>query len=170
MAFDFDPHIRRGHTIVFAFIIVFAIIELSISAWLTARYNSHHNFPTSAIRDRTRFILFASSWTVLFSSLYLILFLHSPSGSILTSVLSHAIFLFMTWVFWLAGAAAITQALGGGLSCGKFDHVTYCGQLNALEGFAWVLFIVTFFALFIVFLRGISATRRGDGLRGQLIA
>ena len=26
--------------------------------------------------------------------------------------------MFMTWVFWLSGAAAITQALGGGLNCG----------------------------------------------------
>lgn len=63
--------------------------------------------------------------------------------------------MFMTWVFWLAGAAAITDSLGGGLNCGYVplfillpkneaefiasrDHITYCGQLNAEEAFAWI--------------------------------
>ena len=70
--------------------------------------------------------------------------------------------MFLTWVFWLAGAAAITDTLGGGLNCGcvvfaifphvrrsnrdmtSRDAVTYCGQLNALEAFAWVELYVPF--------------------------
>lgn len=55
-------------------------------------YNSHHNYLSVNVRDRTRYILFTSCWTVLFSLFYLALFLHSAStGSVLTSVLSHGV-------------------------------------------------------------------------------
>jgi hypothetical protein len=63
----------------------------------------------------------------------------------------------------------------------------YCGQLNALEGFAWVIWyvssihlhyflvyilarILVTFAILVVLIRGIFAARRGDGMRGPLIA
>ncbi|KAH9885420.1 hypothetical protein C8Q73DRAFT_740899 [Cubamyces lactineus] len=163
---DFDRHIRRGHPVVFGFIIFFSIIELAISAWLTSRYNLRHDYLSLAVRDRTRYLLFTSCWTIFFSLFYFALFLHSPSG-IMTSVLSHAVFLFLTWVFWTAGAASITAALGGGLNCSQ--HFVYCGQLNALEGFAWVVWIFVTFALLTVIFRGIAASRRGDGFRGGLV-
>ncbi|KAI0789435.1 hypothetical protein C8Q75DRAFT_765639 [Abortiporus biennis] len=165
----FDDHVRRGHPIVFGLIIGFAIIELSISAWLTARFNQHHNYPSTSVRDKTRYLLFASIWTIFFSLFYFVLFLHSPSSSVMTSVASHLIFLFVTWVFWLAGAAAITAALSGGLDCGH-PGVVYCGQQNALEAFAWIEWILVFFALVFVIFRGVSAQRRGDGIRGGLIS
>ncbi|EIW63824.1 uncharacterized protein TRAVEDRAFT_157574 [Trametes versicolor FP-101664 SS1] len=163
-----DNHIRRGHPVIFGFIIFFSIIELAISAWLVSRFNLRHDYLSIDVRDRTRYLLFTSCWTIFFSLFYFALFLHSPTGGIMTSVLSHAVFLFLTWVLWTAGAAAITAALGGGLNCSA--HFTYCGQLNALEGFAWVVWIFVTFALLVVFFRGISASRRGDGYRGSLIA
>ncbi|KIP03209.1 hypothetical protein PHLGIDRAFT_77973 [Phlebiopsis gigantea 11061_1 CR5-6] len=163
------PHVRRGHPITLGLIIFFAIIELAISAWLTSRYNAHHNYLSVTERDRTRFLLFTSIWTIVLSSLYSVLFFHSATGSFLTSVGSHGIYMFLTWVFWLAGAAAITDTLGGGLNCGR-DSITYCGQLNSLEAFAWVEFVLTTFALVVILLRGVTATRRGDGMTGGLIA
>ncbi|KAI9066553.1 hypothetical protein FKP32DRAFT_1589632 [Trametes sanguinea] len=165
---DFDRHIRRGHPVIFGLIILFSIIELAISAWLVSRFNLRHDFLSIAVRDRTRFLLFTSCWTIFFGLFYFALFIHSPTGGIMTSVLSHAVFLIITWIFWTAGAAAITAALGGGLNCSQ--HFVYCGQLNALEGFAWVVWIFVTFALLVVFFRGISASRRGDGFRGGLIA
>ncbi|OBZ68459.1 hypothetical protein A0H81_11482, partial [Grifola frondosa] len=130
------------------------------------------------------------AWTIFFSLFYLALFLHSASeGSVLTSVLSHGIFLFITWVFWLSGAAAITNSLwwrtelqashtsyvAMRIHLSDYDSSShsgqpvYCGQLNALEAFAWITWVFVTFALFIVFLRGIASTRRGDGVRGQLV-
>ncbi|KAI0756153.1 hypothetical protein C8Q80DRAFT_1091589 [Daedaleopsis nitida] len=165
---EFDRHVRRGHPIIFGFIILFSIIELADSAWLVSRYNLFHNFPSFAVRDRARFLLFTSCWTIFFSLFYLALFLHSPTGGFMTSVASHAIFLVLTWILWTAGAAAITAALGGGLNCS--DAHQYCGQLNALEAFAWIVWIFVTFALIVVLFRGISASRRGDGYRGSLVA
>ena len=60
----------------------------------------------------------------------------------------------ITWIIWLAAAAAITQTLGGSLNCATNTVFVYCGQLNALEGFAWliwwvhVVFVISDFAHF----------------------
>jgi len=166
----FDTHVIRGHSITFGLIVFFSIIELAISAWLVSHFNKYQNYSSKSEEDRVRFLLFTSVWTAVFGALYLVLFLHSATGSILTSVMSHGVFLFITWIFWTAGAAAITSTIGGGLNCSNPHGFVYCGQLNALEGFAWVIWILITFAIIIVFLRGISAARRGDGLRGHLIA
>ncbi|KAG0706611.1 hypothetical protein DFH29DRAFT_798037 [Suillus ampliporus] len=165
----FDTHMRRGHPIVFSMIIFFSIIELAISAWLTSRFNAHHNYFSLAERDRTRFLLFTSIWTIVFSSLYMFFFFSLPDH-VLGSVASHIFFLFLTWIFWTAGAASITATLGGGLNCTTQSVFVYCGQLNALEGFAWVIWVLVTFAIFVVLIRGVLAARRGDGMRGPLIA
>ncbi|KAJ8508626.1 hypothetical protein ONZ45_g9121 [Pleurotus djamor] len=164
-----DAHIRRGHPIVFGLLILFGIIELSISAWLTSRYSARHDYFSLTLRDRVRFTLFTSIWTVVFSIAYLVLFWHSATGSILTSVASHLIFLFLSWVFWTAAAASVTEVLGGGINCSN-TAVNYCAQLNALLGFAWVEWILVTLAIVVVIIRGVSAARRGDGYRGPLVA
>ncbi|KAJ7089506.1 hypothetical protein C8R43DRAFT_1050624 [Mycena crocata] len=169
MAIDTSTHVRRGHPITFGLIILFSIIELSLAAWLTSQFNKHPFSHTIDERDRVRFILFASVWTIVFSALLLILFLHSASGSILTSVLVHLVFLALTWIIWTAAAAAITEILGGGLNCVTQDVFVYCNQLNALEAFAWIIWILVTFAIIVVIVRGVSASRRGDGYRGGLV-
>ncbi|KAJ7760084.1 hypothetical protein DFH07DRAFT_816830 [Mycena maculata] len=164
-----DTHVRRGHPITLGLIIFFAIIELALAAWLTSQFNKFNNENGLTERDRVRFTLFTSTWTIVFSALFLILFAHSASGSILTSVLSHLVFLGFTWLLWTSSAAAITQMLGGGLNCKTQDVFVYCSQLNALEGIAWVEWILVTFAILVVIVRGISASRRGDGYRGGLV-
>ncbi|KAF8221795.1 hypothetical protein L208DRAFT_1462280 [Tricholoma matsutake] len=164
-----DTVVRRGHPIAFSILLLFSIIEIAISSWLVSRYNSHHNYRNFTNRDRVRYTLFASTWTVVGSIFYLILFLHSPDGSILTSVASHLVFLSLTWIIWTAAAISITTMLSGGLNCSTQKTFVYCGQLNALEGFAWMIWIIVTVVLIIVLIRGISAARRGDGYRGQLV-
>ena len=70
-------------------LIVFSIIEMSIAAWITAKYNAHHNYPTSGTRARVRYILFVSVWTIAIGSLYLIGFLVAPT-SIFSSMASYS--------------------------------------------------------------------------------
>ncbi|KAL0952058.1 hypothetical protein HGRIS_008696 [Hohenbuehelia grisea] len=165
-----DTHVRRGHPIVFGLIILFSVIELAISAWLTSRYNDNNPTPSGTERDRVRYTLFASTWTIVFSFMFLILFFHSATGSVMTSVASHLAFLILTWIIWTASAAAVTEMLGGGLNCSNQARFAYCGQLNALEAFAWMIWILVTVALIVVLIRGISAARRGDGYRGGLVA
>ncbi|KAF8604015.1 hypothetical protein BDV93DRAFT_537892 [Ceratobasidium sp. AG-I] len=165
-----STHIRRGHPITFGLLVFFGIIEGAIATWLTARFKQHHNYLNISVRDRTHLILFTSWWTVLLSAIFLGLFMHSATGSVATSVLAHLVFLGITWVLWTAGAASITASLGGGINCSKTsDQITYCNQLNALEGFAWVEWVLTTFALFVVLICAVRSSRRGDGTRGALV-
>jgi len=166
-----NQHVRRGHPAIFGLLIFFGVIEVSISAWLTAKYGKHHNATRSSQVIRTHFILFASCWTVVMSAIYLGVFqVFWSSGFLFTSVASHFIYLFFTWILWIAGAAAITQTLGGGLNCATQDTFVYCTQLNAMLGFAWVEAILVTIAIIIVLLLGIASARRGDGYQGQLVS
>jgi len=163
--------VRRGHPILLAVIIFFSIIEGALATWLTVRYNQHHNWSSIAERNDARFLTFTSWWTVIVSFFIGALFWHNASGSVLTSVLAHVVVLGLTWIFWTAGAAAITAAIGGGYNCSRIDfQVTYCNQLNALMGFGWTVWLFVTVALFIVIVRGISGARRGDGFRGPLVS
>jgi hypothetical protein len=71
-------------------------------------------------------------------------------------------------VFWLAGAASLTAALGGGLSCG-LTNLAYCGQLNAAIAFAWIEWIIITILFIGIALLGTSALRRGDRLSAGLV-
>ncbi|KAG1791087.1 uncharacterized protein HD556DRAFT_663806 [Suillus plorans] len=170
-----DTHRRMGHldslhhhwrtpwTLVVSSLIIFcSIIVLSISAWLTSRFTAYHNYFSLAERDRTRFLLFTSAWTIVFSSLYMILSFCLP-GSVLGSVL------FLTWLFWTAGATSMTTALSGELDRKTQGNFVYPVQLNALEGFAWVTEALVTFALLAALIRSILAARR-RGMRRPLAA
>ena len=100
----------------------------------------------------------------------------------------------MTWVFWLAAAAALTQSLGGALDCNTNTEFVYCGHLNALSGFAWLIWFVslsttfisntrskkltsdnrfnrvllTFVFLFVI-IQGILRMRRGEGVASPMV-
>ncbi|KIJ94604.1 hypothetical protein K443DRAFT_125158 [Laccaria amethystina LaAM-08-1] len=161
--------LRWAYPLFFSIIIVFAIIELSISAWLVAKYNAHHNFTHRSLRTRVRYTLFVSIWTVLFGTISLIIFLMGPVVSILTSVATHAIFIFMTWVLWVAAAAAVTQSVGGNLHCSTQTEFVYCGHLNALIAFAWMIWIFLSFLLVAIIVRGVIVVRKGDGYSGGLV-
>ncbi|CAE6401229.1 unnamed protein product [Rhizoctonia solani] len=164
-----STHIRRGHPITFGLLIFFGIIDGAIATWLTARYKQHRNWLSISVRDRTHLLLFTSWWTVLLSAIILALFMRSSSSKF-ASILVHLIFLGITWVFWTAGAASITASMGGGINCSRVaEQVTYCNQLNALMGFAWVEWVLTTFAIFVVIVCAVRSARRGDGTRGALV-
>jgi hypothetical protein len=157
-----------GHHIAFGVLLIFAIVELYLAAYLTAKYNANHNFPNLKARCRVRYLLFTSIWTIVFATAYLIGFFVSAT-SLFASVVSHFVFLFLTWILWLAAAVAITQMLGGTLNCDIQTYFAYCCQLNELEAFAWVIWAVLTIMLVFVFIRGIQSSKRGDGLKGTLV-
>ncbi|KAH9176851.1 hypothetical protein EDB89DRAFT_1936840 [Lactarius sanguifluus] len=163
---SYSSYLKPGYFIFFVVILVIAIIELSISAWLTSRYNSRHDFLSTTERDRVRFLLFCSVWTTVLSPIFPVLLLLG-SLEILASVAAHLVFLFVSWVFWLSGAAAITQSLGGGLDCDL--HLVYCGQLNALEAFAWIEWVFLTLGFVFVIVVAVRAGQRGQGYRGPVV-
>ncbi|KAG2057402.1 hypothetical protein BDR06DRAFT_878109, partial [Suillus hirtellus] len=158
-----DTHIRKGHNIAFSLIILVDIIEFAISTWLTSQFVVHHNYFSLAGRDCTHFLLFTSTWTLIYSSYRIFFF--PPPDSILGSMASHIFFLCLTWVFWAVGAATLTAALSGQLNRNAQSLFVYSGQFIALDVFAWVILVLVTFAIFVVHARGILASSRGDGAR-----
>ncbi|RXK41659.1 hypothetical protein M231_01159 [Tremella mesenterica] len=165
---DYDGHIRRGHPIMMGLLCFFAIIEACITSWLVSRYNDHNSYPSNSYRDRLKFLCFVSWWTVVFTGAYLAVFIIN-AASFLASIASHFIFFFITWVFWLAGVASFTSALGGGRRCSAHP-ITYCHQLLAAEAFGWIEWIILTIAFIFLILIGFSSMRRGDRVSGGLIA
>lgn len=60
-------------------------------------FSSDNNYPSNSIRDRLRFLVFVSWWTVVFSAGYLAVFLIN-AGSFLASIASHGVWIFLTYV------------------------------------------------------------------------
>jgi len=163
-----DTAMRKGHPIVFGALIVIAIIEMCIAAWITAKYNDNQNFPSSDFQARVRFVLFASVWTIVLGSMYMASFITMTESKI-SSIASHFVFLFLTWIFWLAAATALIHSLGGVLNCDTQDKFVYCGHLNALEGFAWLILVILTLMLLFVVIRGIIGARRGNTITAPMV-
>ena len=64
------------------------LLQLAISAWLTARYGSSYPFTTE--RDRVHFLLFCSVWTTLLSPIFPTLLLLGLA-EFLTGIAAHAV-------------------------------------------------------------------------------
>ncbi|WVR06244.1 hypothetical protein IAU60_003274 [Kwoniella sp. DSM 27419] len=163
---DTSPHIKRGHPIAFGLLLFFAFIEGCITAWLVSRFNDHNTYPSNSIRDRLKFLVFVSWWTVFFSAAYIAAFFVAFL-SFIASIASHLAWLTLTWIFWLAAIASYTAALGGGQRCGSSD-LTYCSQLVAAEAFGWIEWILISIMFIFIILISVGAIRRGDRLSGEL--
>ncbi|GAA5985428.1 hypothetical protein JCM11641_000154 [Rhodosporidiobolus odoratus] len=161
MPVDFSKHLKRTHLVCFSLLIFFSLIEWAIAAYLVSHYNGS-GYPNHSIRDRTRFLLFTGLWTFVLSPVY-IFGLARAAGSFVFSIASHVVFLFLTWVFWLSGAAAITAALG------QHWHQGHSDTLYALEGFAWINWIIVTILFAAVLFGGARAARGGNGFGGALV-
>ncbi|KAJ7589513.1 hypothetical protein C8J56DRAFT_34608 [Mycena floridula] len=165
-----ETHVKRGHPIMFAVLVLFAAFELSVSAWLTSRFAERGDQSNQSEADRVHLLLFTSAFTIFISLMFSMLFYQAPTGSVLTSVASHFVVLTVSWVLWTSGAASITHLLKGGLNCSlPHQEYVYCHQLNALEGFAWICWALNTAMLVGIVIRGVHAVRRGDGYRGSLV-
>ena len=157
---------RCGYLIVFGMLILFSIFALSDSAFLVSKFNANNNYANLGERDRVRFILFSSAWTLFFSALYVALFLitrvrHRLTG--VNSVVVEQVFLFATWALWMIAASTIVSTLGGTLNCGtpQSGGFVYCGPLTALQAFSWMAWGVLTVGIFLVVLRSTLAARHG---------
>jgi len=157
-----DSALRRGYFIFFVVLVVFAIIVLSISAWLTAQYAS--NYPFTTERDRVHFLLFCSVWTTVLSPIFPTLLL-LEFAEVLTSIAAHVVFLFLSWVFWLSGAAAFTASIDTAPTCHIF---LFCSHTSALEAFAWMEWIVLTVGFTCIIIFALRAVQRGQGFTAPL--
>ncbi|WFC96485.1 hypothetical protein MBRA1_003143 [Malassezia brasiliensis] len=134
---DLSSAVRRGHPIAFGIFTVFALIVAIIASAVVADFNSNGQPSSKLVRDSTRFMVFAGWWGFLFSLVYIGLFL-SGIGGFLSSIASHAVFIFLTWVFWLAGSAALSTKVGSADCSADDNGIPDCSALRAICAFGWI--------------------------------
>ncbi|KAI0925689.1 hypothetical protein AcW1_008063 [Taiwanofungus camphoratus] len=134
--------LQRYVPVVYIFLIISSIIEIATSSWLLVVYNGIHNYPNVGARNGIRLCLFSACWTLLFSTLYIVLFAHPTlSKHPLASIGSQAIWVLASWCFWVACTATLSGALPFATS-GACLGLPYCGQLQALFAFSVIEMLV----------------------------
>lgn len=69
-------------------------------------------------------------------------------------------FVFVTFVFWLAGSAALSDKIGGGCP----DGTRNCSALIALVAFGWIGWLELVFLLSVIGFLAFKAFRGGGGI------
>ncbi|KAK0517969.1 hypothetical protein OC834_004725 [Tilletia horrida] len=159
---DYSDHVRRGHPISFILLAFWAFIIAVIASALTSDYHKNPLNGDQTIKDRVHFMVFTGWWTFVFSIAYLLLFLRGIGG-VVTSIAGHGIWLFLTWVFMIAGSAALADWTPAG-SCAA----PYCNSLKALQAFGWIATIQITAMLVVIGVIGGGAFRGGRGLKEGL--
>jgi len=165
---DAGAHIRRGHPIAFGILIVTSLISAIIASALTHDYRQNDaaaNLTSQGLKDKVHFSVFTGWWSFLFSAIYLGTFI-AGVGGIFTSIASHLVFLFLTWIFWVAAAGSLSAEIGGG-NCSGSD-IFYCNSVRALMAFDWINFIITTLLLAVVLAIAFTSYRGGRGLKGEM--
>lgn len=122
---------------VYIFLVLSSLIEVAIASWLVLQYRFNHNYPNVQTRTGARLLLFSACWTVLTAGTYTLLFLHPTwSKHPVSSIGAQAIWVFVSWLFWIVGSGILNSAVPSLLVKGSCRGVVYCGQLRALFAIA----------------------------------
>ncbi|PLW08822.1 hypothetical protein PCANC_00568 [Puccinia coronata f. sp. avenae] len=147
------------HLAIFSLIIIGCIAEIVTSGILVGDYNKILDLDIySSLVTRTKYLLFCGLWTVLFSTIYMVGLSLAP-GHLLFSVASHLVWLGVTIVLFVSGAAALTTEIKG-------QHFPHQERLEILQGFAWADSILLGLAMLLILAIGIG---RRNGLSGNLL-
>ncbi|KAG7451390.1 uncharacterized protein BT62DRAFT_883563 [Guyanagaster necrorhizus] len=120
---------------IYAFMVITALAEAATSSWLLVQYLIHGNYPNILTRTGAIVLLSTACWTCLTAGLYTLIFLHPAHRSHpVSSVGSQGLWLLITWLLWIAGAAIVNRALPSLITRGSCLSIVYCGQLRTLFG------------------------------------
>ncbi|EGG01052.1 uncharacterized protein MELLADRAFT_57488 [Melampsora larici-populina 98AG31] len=151
---------RISHSALFTLVMIGCLATIITSGILVGEYNVEHEMPpTEGIETRTRYLLFCGIWTFLLS-LVSILGLSSSPDHLLFSIAGHLVWLLVTLVLFVSGAAALTAVIRG-------EHYNHQTRLEILAGFAWADSILIFLAILLILSVGLG---RRNGLGGSLLA
>ncbi|OAV92348.1 hypothetical protein PTTG_02256 [Puccinia triticina 1-1 BBBD Race 1] len=147
------------HLAIFSLIIIGCIAEIVTSGILVGDFNKLQNPDLySSLVTRTKYLLFCGLWTVLFSAIYVAGLSVAP-GHLLFSVASHIVWLGVTIILFVSGAAALQTEING-------QTLPHQQRLEILQGFAWADSILLGLAMLMVLAIGIG---RRNGLTGNLL-
>lgn len=148
---------KKAIVVLMGIVLVFSIIEGAITGYLVHSYNKHHTYPSHSIRDRVRFLLFCSWWTVVWAIAYITFHFTAAAGSVIGVVLN-TLALGATWVFWLGGSASLSAAMRHR----HYGNTVHHSQLRAGEGFGWATWILLTFDMLVALYVAFDTSRNGN--------
>ncbi|KIP06243.1 hypothetical protein PHLGIDRAFT_466157 [Phlebiopsis gigantea 11061_1 CR5-6] len=112
-----------------------SVLEAALTSWLLAQFSYLGRYPNIGSRDGVRTCLVAAGWTLVFSVVLTLMFLH-PSlwRHPVASAGSQAIWILVTWCIWVAATATMNRGLPLINSKARCAGVDYCSQLRAAFG------------------------------------
>jgi len=142
--------LQRSVPFVYMLVVFSSLVEVSVSSWLIGQYASKHNYPSLDSRKSVCVTLACACWTCVTAGAYLVLSFH-PSWRTLpiSSIGAQAVWILITWIFWVTATAVIDKALPSIIISGNCGLI-YCGQLQVLFAIAVLQIVVLTLAMFIV--------------------
>ncbi|EGN92388.1 hypothetical protein SERLA73DRAFT_65845 [Serpula lacrymans var. lacrymans S7.3] len=122
---------------VYVFLVFSSLAEAAIVSWLLLQYRFNDNQPSPMTRNGIRLLLVASCWTTVTAGTYTLFFLDPLwSKHPIASIGAQAIWVLITWTFWIAGAALLSESVIEG----SYEDLVYVyrGQTKAILALAIV--------------------------------
>ncbi|KAG2149035.1 uncharacterized protein EDB93DRAFT_1084637 [Suillus bovinus] len=125
--------VQQYGPLVYVFLLAVSLAEVADATWLLLQFRFNNNAPDPITRSGVRFLLCVSCWTTVTSGTYTLFFLDPLwSRRPIASIGTQAIWVLVTWIFWVAGAGLFNKSFPRLFMSGSCDGVVYCGQLQML--------------------------------------
>ncbi|KAF9260060.1 hypothetical protein L218DRAFT_625197 [Marasmius fiardii PR-910] len=135
--------VQRYAPFTYVFIVLNALAQIGISAWLLVHYHLYSNYPNIQTLTSVRLLLFAATWTSVVAGTYTLLFLHPTwSGRPISSIGAQMIWVILTWVCYAVGTGLLNSALPDLFIRGTCESVVHCQQIQALFALSVVQLLV----------------------------
>ncbi|KAF9526436.1 hypothetical protein CPB83DRAFT_857805 [Crepidotus variabilis] len=128
----------RYHPLSFALMMLCGLLELGMTAWLISSGNETHRWTSQRYHSLLILLCFNSSWTTLFSTIYMLAYVDGASH-FLANIASSVAWLVITTVLWGAGAGIMHNTRVGG-NCPNQPTLSQCRQTLTVEAVGWAEF------------------------------
>ncbi|KAJ7597062.1 hypothetical protein C8J56DRAFT_1001104 [Mycena floridula] len=126
------------HPFLFTLMTLCAVAELALAAFLVSAGNEVNRWPSPRYHALLIMFVFNASWTVLFSTAYM-LWIADGATHLLANMASSVIWLLLTGVLWGTAAGIMHRTRTGGI-CPNMGTISRCRQSLTVEALGWTEF------------------------------
>ncbi|KAF9270253.1 hypothetical protein L218DRAFT_23490 [Marasmius fiardii PR-910] len=123
------------HPLLFALMTLSAAAELGLTSYLVAMGNEDDRWPGAKYRALLILFMFNASWTLLFSSAYM-MYIFDGGVHFLANVASSVVWILLTGVLWGTAAGLLHGTRIGG-NCAGAPAISECRQSLTVEALGW---------------------------------
>ncbi|KAG9315166.1 hypothetical protein JVU11DRAFT_4291 [Chiua virens] len=143
--------IQQYGPLIYIFLLFTSLAQVADATWLLLQYKYNNNAPDLTTRTGVRFLLFAGCWTTVTSGTYTLFFLDPLwSRRPIASIGTQAVWILVTWVFWVAGTGVLNKSLPSLFMRDSCQAIVYCGQLQALFALSIIEILTLTFGMLVI--------------------